>query len=575
MKKAKPPNIFIKCAWRYSPFFVLETVFSWILARAVVEGNRLIGTAVDSLFAGETVAYTAFLAILLLFTAAGFAAAFLKSVCASLFGIKTQTLYKNLVAEKLYRLEYRYFDDNGSAAVINKMNGDIAEADALLGENVPLLCAETVEVLTYAVFVAQTNWKLLLVMCLLYPLVLWISECVVRKITSLKKVFRQKSDRITEIAQDCMSGILVLRSFGAERHFGEKLSRAADELVENEEKRTRISNNAILIRRILGWMPNIVCAVYAYVLVSRGDISLGGLLTFILILGRFVDAFVALPFDLVEAREHWVCVRRVEELLRGREEESGNYRPQGPVSGETAIAFEGVSFCYAEQVPVLQELSFQIPVGSTVAFVGESGGGKSTIFRILCGFYRPVGGKYLLYGRDFHTWDTEAARERIALVSQNVFLFPDTIRANVAYADTGASEEDIIQACKNASIHDFIMSLPNQYDTQVGERGILLSGGERQRISIARAFLKNAPILLMDEPTSAVDLDTEKVIQKAMERLARGRTCVIIAHRLSTVRYADEIFVLRDGAVVESGNHETLMGQKGVYAAMYGREGIR
>lgn len=573
MKKTKSRNIFLNCVLHYCPLFFLETGLAWVLAGAIVEGNRLIGTAVDTLFAGGAIEYGVFFTTLLLLTAAGFAAAFLKSVSASLFGIKSQTLYKKLVAEKLYRLEFRYFDDNGSAAVINKMNSDIAEADALLGENLSFICAEAVEVLTYAVFVAQTSRKLLFIMCLLYPLVLWMSERVVRKLTSLKKVFRQKSDKITEIAQDCMSGILVLRSFGAEQYFGGKLSSAADELVENEEKRTRISNNAILVRRILGWLPNILCAVYAYVLVCRGDISLGGLLTFILILGRFVDAFVGLPFDLVEAREHWVCIRRVEELLHGKDEESGSYKPQMPVhNSKTAIAFEQVSFHYTPQTPVLKNLSFTIPAGSTVAFVGGSGEGKSTIFRILCGFYRPCEGVYLLYDRDFNVWDTEAAREQIALVSQNVFLFPDTIRANVAYADTGAGEEEIIQACRNAGIHDFIMNLPDQYDTQVGERGILLSGGERQRISIARAFLKNAPILLMDEPTSAVDLETEKIIQEAMERLAEGRTCVIIAHRLSTVQHADTIFVLKDGAIAESGTHETLMRQNGIYTSMYGRE---
>lgn len=572
MIKSKRRNTFLKCVLRYSPLFLLELLLSWLLAKFVVEGNRLIGAAVDMLFAGEEVRYTSFLVSLLVLTALGFAAAFFQSIAASYFGIKAQTLYKTLVAEKLYRLEYRYFDENGSATVINKMNSDIAEADALLGESLPFICTDVAAVLTYAVYIGRMNLRLLLLMLLLYPLVLWMSDRVVKKLTSLKKVHRQKSDRITEIAQDCMSGILVLRSFGAEKYFGEKLSQAADDLVENEEKRTRTSNNAILIRRILGWLPNIACAIYSYVLVTQGAISLGGLLTFLLILGRFVDAFVGLPFDIVEAREHWVCIRRVEELMQAGNEESGSYRPDGSERCEAAIVFEHVFFRYTEQTPVLQDLSFQIPTGSTVAFVGDSGGGKSTIFRILCGFYQPCEGHYILFNRNFKVWDIAAARERIALVSQNVFLFPDTIRANVAYADRGADETAVIQACKNAGIHDFIMSLPMQYDTQVGERGILLSGGERQRISIARAFLKDAPILLMDEPTSAVDLETEKIIQEAMERLSAGRTCVIIAHRLSTVRHADEIFVLKEGAIAERGTHESLMSQNGIYTAMYGKE---
>ena len=564
-------NVFLKCVIRYSPLFVLELLLSFILAKAVVEGNRLIGTAVDTLLAGQRVQYGSFLSYLLILTAIGFVAAFCKSAAASVFSIKVQTLYKTLAARKLYRLEYRYFDEKGSATVINKMNADIAEADQLLSENLPFICTDAIAAVTYAVYVGQVNFSLLMVMLLCYPLVLWVTNRVVEKLKKLKKVHRQKSDRITEIAQDCVSGILVLRSFGAETYFGAKLEQAADELVANEEKRTRTSNNAILIRRILGWLPNIICAIYAYVLVSRGDISIGGLVTFILVLGRFVDAFVGLPFDVVEAREHWVCIRRVEDILREPDEESG-VEKRG-TDDAVALAFDKVSFHYTEGVPVLQELTFQIPTGSTVAFVGDSGGGKSTVFHLLCGFYKPCSGRYSLYGRDFKEWDIPTARGQIALVSQNVFLFPDSIRANVAYANRDAGEEDIIAACKNAGIHDFIMSLPEGYDTQVGERGILLSGGERQRISIARAFLKNAPILLMDEPTSAVDVETEGLIQEAMERLSAGKTCVIIAHRLSTVRHADEILVLKDGAIAESGTHEKLIKQGGLYAAMYGKEG--
>lgn len=562
-------NVFWSCILRNSPLFVLQLGFAWLLARIVVEGNSLVGAAVDSLLAGEKVSYGSFLAYLLVLTALGFVVAWSKSFVTSKFSIRVQTAYKTSVARKLYRLEYRYFDDNGSAAVINKMNSDIAEADAFLGDNLPFICNDFVCVITYAVYVGQLNGKLLLVMLLCYPIVLYISNLVVQKIVSLKKTYREKADTINEIAQDCMSGVLVLRSFGAEDYFGQKLSAAVDALVENEEKRTRISNTALLIRRILGWVPNIICAVYAYILVSRGQMSIGGLVTFILILGKFVESFVGLPFGFVEAREHFVCINRVEQILQ-QPEEPGGEAAEG--LGGDALEFSHVDFSYTEGLKVLKDLSFSIPTGSNVAFVGDSGGGKSTIFRLLCGFYLPDGGSYRLFGREFGTWNLEAARSRIALVSQNVFLFPDTIEANVAYAKDGATREQVMEACKSAGIYDFIMSLPEQYDTQVGERGILLSGGEKQRISIARAFLKDAPVLLMDEPTSAVDVETEHLIQEAMERLSRDRTCVTIAHRLSTIRHADIIFVMKDGRVIEQGSHETLLDLGGQYAAMYGRE---
>ena len=563
-------NYFVRCSLRYSAYFAIALALSYILTNIVIKGNSMIAQAVDTMLAGEKVQFQAFLGLFLGMTVLGLVVSFARSVFASKFSIKVQTRYKNLVAKKLYRLEYRYFDDNGSASVINKMNSDIAEIDILLQETLGDLCICAVELVTYAVYVGQLNVRLLLLMLVCYPVVLVFTNYVASKLTSLRKVFRQKSDSITEVAQDCMSGILVLRSFGAEKYFQEKLNASAEALVENEEKRTRISNTAIIVRNLLQWLPNIICAVYAYVLVLQGNLSVGGLMAFIIILERLVGAFVGLPFCFVDARERYVCVRRVEKILNEPDEVSGTETEK--LTNEVAISFDAVEFEYVENTPVLKGLSLAVNAGSSVAFVGESGGGKSTIFHILCGFYPVKSGTYSLFGRDFKDWDIEAARENMALVSQNVFLFPTTIMENVRYGNEQASREEIIEACKNARIHDFIMGLPEGYDTIVGERGILLSGGERQRISIARAFLKNAPILLLDEPTSAVDVETEQLIQEAIDGLSKSRTCITIAHRLSTIRNVDTIMVLKDGVIAEAGTHEELLAKGGVYAGMYGKE---
>ena len=562
----------LKCALRYSGYFLVSLLLSYLLADIIVRGNDIIAGAVDTLLLGGQVQFSAFLGLFLGLTLLGILAAFTKSIMVSKFSIKVQTRYKRLVAQKLYRLEYKYFDQNGSASVINKVNSDIAVTDQLLGETLPDICTSAIELLTYAVYVGRLNGKLLLLMLLCYPAVLWFTDYVARKMTSLRKTYRQKVDAITEISQDCMSGILVLRTFGAEDHFQKKLDEAAEALVENEEKRTRMSNTVIITRRILQWLPNIICAVYAYTLVRGGALSVGQLMAFIIILERFVNAFVGLPFGIVDAREHWVCVERVEKILNEKEEESGTRTSGAGQNENEVIAFDNVSFEYMENVPVLRGISFAIPRESTVAFVGESGGGKSTIFHILCGFYPIVSGEYRLLGRKFQEWDIEAARKQIALVSQNVFLFPTSIYENVRYGNRNVDKEEVIEACKYARIHDFIMSLPEGYDTVVGERGILLSGGERQRISIARAFLKDAPILLLDEPTSAVDVETEKLIQEALEVLRKNRTCIIIAHRLSTIRKVDRIMVLKDGVVAEAGTHRELMDLGGLYAGMYGKE---
>ncbi|MCM1325180.1 MAG: ABC transporter ATP-binding protein/permease [Bacteroidales bacterium] len=589
-------NYFLRCSLRNSAYFVSALLLSYILANIVVKGNTVIGGAIDMMLAGEEVPFKDFLALFLGLTVLGFAVSFLQSVVNSVFGLKVQTRYKNLTAQKLYRLEYKYFDRNGSAAVINKMNSDIAETDLLLGETLPTLCNSTVELITYAVYVGRLNLSLLFVMLVCYPVVLWFTDRVAKKLTGLKKVHRQKSDSITEIAQDCVSGILALRAFGAEDYFQKKLDESAQALVENEEKRTRISNTAIITRKLLQWVPDIICAVYAYFLVIHGALSVGELMAFIIILEKFVQAFIGLPFDMVDAKEQWVCVGRIEKILNEPDEPSGlvstgtmstsislvdtargdgimpDSIAQNAAAEETALSFSDVSFAYTKGQSVLNGVSFCVPIGSKVAFVGESGGGKSTIFHILCGFYPVDKGEYRLFDRGFPEWEIESAREKMALVSQNVFLFPTSIYENVRYGNTNASKEEVIAACKKARIHDFIMGLPEGYDTMVGERGILLSGGEKQRISIARAFLKNAPILLLDEPTSAVDVDTEKLIQEAIDSLSENRTCITIAHRLSTVQNADKIMVLKDGVIAEEGTHEQLLKQKGAYAGMYGKE---
>lgn len=240
---------------------------------------------------------------------------------------------------------------------------------------------------------------------------------------------------------------------------------------------------------------------------------------------------------------------------------------------DNVIVWENVRFGYREDQMVLNGISFRIRQGETAAFVGGSGEGKSTLFRLLCGFYIKTSGRFFLYGKEFENWDLQAARECFSLVSQNVFLFPVSIRQNVAYGKEGATEEEIVEACKNANIHERILEFPQGYDTVVGERGTRLSGGEKQRISIARAFLKNAPLLLLDEPTAAVDEGTETQIQEAVSRISKGRTVLLIAHRLSTVRQADQIFVIKHGKIAEQGTHQELLELGGVYAGLYGADG--
>lgn len=566
-------KVFTGCMIRHGGLLAVEAILALAVSVILVQGNKIISGVIDEMLSGRQVLFGSFLLQFLIYTVVGTIAAFLQSAAASRYAVAVCTEYRDLVGEKLYRTEYKYFDANYSATLLNKVIGDLGEIASFLETVLPDMIASFIGIFTYAVYIGETNLGLLMVILITYPLIFWIAGKLVKRIRGLQANYRQKTDVMAQIAQDAVSGILVLRSFGIEEVFRKKMHKASVELVENEEKRTQITNTAIVVRKLIQWLPNIISAVYAVWLVSRGAVSLGGLVGFILILSKFVDAYTGLPFAMVDASTGMVSVDRVEKILSAEEEPSGEGCADAVTrTAENVIAFDQVDFSYHENVPVLQGLTFSVKKGENVAFVGESGGGKSTIFRILCGFYEKTGGEYRIFGRPIEEWNREALREQIALVSQNVFLFPTTIAENIAYSKPGTTREQIEEACKKAQIHEFIQTLPEGYETMVGERGAILSGGQKQRIAIARAILKNAPVLLLDEPTSALDVETESEIQEAIRTVMAGRTCITIAHRLSTIQNADRIYVLKQGQIAECGTHEELLATGGAYAAMYGEE---
>ena len=550
-------RVFVKNMLRYWYMPVCGVLLLGLLNFAVVRGNEVISVVIDRMLAGETIAFGSFLMEFLVLTLVGFVAAYIASSVGAKYGVLVSTLYRRQVAEKLYRMEYQYFDEHNSASVINKVNADLNEAEHFLNETFVMLLTDAIAVVIYADYVRRLNGSLFVLVLVCYPLVLWIANKLVKKIRSLTMTYREKSDTITEIAQDALNGILIVRSFGLETYFQDKMHAATLDLVDNEEKRAKVSNTALLIRKMIQWIPNILCAVYSVVLVMQGNLSIGELLAFILVLGKLVESFMGLPFGMVDAAGSIVSIQRVEEILNTCEEPSGS--EETPLDEKIVLAFDNLTFSYNGQQTVLEQAAFTVRKGENVAFVGESGGGKSTIFHLLCGFYQAQGGQYRLYGRRFSDWNSDKAREQFSLVSQNVFLFPVSIEENIRYGRWDASREEIIEACKKAEIHDFIEGLPMKYQTVVGERGAMLSGGQKQRIAIARAILKDAPILLLDEPTSAIDEGTEKEIQRAIARVSEGRTCLTIAHRLSTIQDADRIYEVKNKKIEEVGTYAQYM----------------
>lgn len=376
-------NVFLGNMIRYGYMPLAGLLLTGLLNLAVVRGNQVISAVIDRMLAGERVVFGSFLAEFAVLTALGFAAAFAASAVNGKYSVLVSARYRGQVAEKLYRMEYQYFDEHSGASVINKVNADLNEAERFLSETFVMLVSDAVAVVIYADYVRRLNAGLFALVLLCYPLVLWIADRLIRKIHSLTMTYREKTDTITGIAQDALGGILVVRSFGLEDYFLGKLHAAALDLVDNEEKRARITNSAVLIRKLIQWIPNIVCAVYSLVLVMQGNLSIGGLLAFILVLGRLVESFMGLPFNMVDAAGSIVSIQRVEEILSTREEPSGS--GDTPLDEETVLVFDNLTFGYGDAPNVLEHVQLEVRKGENVAFVGESGGGKSTIFSLQIG----------------------------------------------------------------------------------------------------------------------------------------------------------------------------------------------
>lgn len=569
-------NYFIKNMLRYSYLIIIALILNAVVNEIVVKANRVISNNIDYMLAGEAVDISEIMLKFILLTLSGFALSFAGSRLSLKYAVRVINKYRKQISKKLYKIEYSYYDNGNTATIINKVNSDIAEAEIFLSEHFADIIINITAAIIYADYVRQLNIVLFIAVVVSYPLVIWLSNLLVKRMRELSKIFRSKADMMLSIDHEAIMGYQIVKAFGLQQYFENRMHKASEELVETEQKRTSISNTAIVIRKLVQWIPAILCAFLCVWLVRNGQLTVGELVGFVVILEKFVESIIGIPFAIVDATGSMVCIGRLEEILAARDEHFGdktqpddNSQKELELYNKRAIEFNNISFSYSEGEKVLDGVSFYVNSGENVAIVGSSGGGKTTIFRLLCGFYHADMGTYKLYGMDINEWDIESARSRIALVSQDTFLFPGTIEENIKYGNINATHEEVVNACRDARIHEFIESLSDGYETVISEGGSQLSGGQKQRIAIARAILKDTPILLLDEPTSAIDESTEHLIQEALDRLSRGKTSITIAHRLSTIKNADRIIVLQSGKIVETGTHKQLLDMGGVYAEMY------
>ena len=474
----------------------------------------------------------------------------------------------NRIYQHLQRLPHRFFNDQRTGSLITRSINDVEAVEDFIAHGIPETVLAAIIPISMMAVLFVLNPELALIVLVPVPLAGWL---VYRYVSRVRLIWRRIRERLSELGalvQDNLSGIAVIKAFTQERRRAELVQTRSNHFRDEMIRANTISLLPSGIIEAAGGVGIVLVIWTGGDMALRGVISVADLFVFIVYMGHIYQPFLALASINDVLQKAAASVDRVFELLAEEPDIVDRPGALAPANVDFGIAFENVTFGYEPGMPVLHDVTFDVAPGDIVALVGPTGAGKTTISALIPRFWDVQSGTVLVAGHDVRSLQLEYLRGNVAPVLQDVFLFHGTVRENILFGRPDATDQQIIEAARAANAEKFILDLPGGYDSVIGERGVRLSGGQKQRLSIARAVLKDAPILILDEATSSVDAETESLIQQAITRLARNRTSVVIAHRLSTVRNADKIIVLDDGRIAESGTHISLMEANGLYRRM-------
>ena len=487
-----------------------------------------------------------------------------------IMGAKMERDMRQELFEHYEELSFSYYSQNNSGQMMSKLVSDLFDISEFAHHGPENLFISLVKIVGSFIFLFLINKKLALPLIVLVILMFLFSF---RQNQKMQRTFMENRKKIGDVnasLQDTLSGIRVVQSFTNEEIEKNKFQKSNHAFLVSKKDNYRCMGEFMSSNLFFQGMMYLVTLVYGGYLIANNEMSAADLAMYALYIGIFISP-IQILVELMEMMQKGLSgFRRFLDVMETEPEiqDAPDAVELKDVKGR--VCYEDVSFHYSDdETTVLSHVSIEIPAGKSVALVGPSGGGKTTICSLLPRFYDVTGGRVTVDGQDIRSLTLKSLRSQIGVVQQDVYLFSGSIRDNIAYGKPDATEEEIIEAAKCANIHDFIMELPDQYDTFVGERGARLSGGQKQRISIARVFLKNPPILILDEATSALDNESERWIQHSLEELSKNRTTITIAHRLSTIKNADEIIVITENGIAERGTHETLLEKHGIYAGYY------